>query len=107
MQTPLGIVRRHELRLAAVVTPDQQPFEIRGEIEQLQTLAAFDPLRVAPGGAVLHQSVGVDNNQSSLVAPHRIGVPPPALDGEFDDGTGVPAAGDDDIEMNMKVLFIA
>ena len=93
--------------MAPLRIPDQQPFEIRGEVDKLQTLAAFDRLRVAPGGAVLRQSVGVEKNQSSLVAPLRIGVPPPAIDGEFDDGTGIPAAGDDDIEMKMKALFVA
>ena len=107
MQTPLHIVRSHELRFAAIVKPDQQPFEIRGEVDKLQTLAAFDRLRVPPGGAVLRQSVEVEKHQSSLVAPHGIRTPPPAIDSEFDDGTGVPAAGDDNIEMNMKALFIA
>ena len=87
--------------------PDEQPFEIRGEVDQLQALAAFDRLRVAASGAVLRQSVVVEKNQSSLIAPHRIGVPPPAVDGEFNDGTGVPATGDGDIEMKMKALFVA
>ena len=73
----------------------------------MQSLAAFDRLRVAPGSAVLRQSVGVEKYQSSLVASHGIRVPPPAIDGEFDDGTGVPAAGNDDIEMKMKALFVA
>ena len=91
----------------AIVKPNQQPFEIRGEVDKLQTLAAFDRLRVAPCGEILRQSVGVEKNQSSLVAAHRIGVPPPPVDGKFDDGTSVPAAGDDDIEMKMKALFFA
>ena len=107
MQTTLRIVRRHELRFAAIVKPNQQPFEIRGEVDKLQTLAAFYRLRVSPGGAVLRQSIGVEKNQSSLVAPHGIGVPTTTIDGEFDDRASVPAAGDDDIEMKMKALLVA
>ena len=87
--------------------PDQQPFEIRGEVDQLQTFPAFHRLWVASDSAVLRQTVGVEKNQSSIVAPLRIGMPPPAFDGEFDDGTGVPAASDDDIEMKMKPLLVA
>ena len=34
-------------------------------------------------------------------------MPPPAIDGEFDDGTGVPAAGDKNIEMKKEALFAA
>lgn len=101
------MVRRHELRFAAIVKPDQQPFEIRSEVNKLQSLAAFDRLRVAPGGTILRQPVGVEKYQSSLVASHGIRMPPSAIDGEFDDGTGVPATGDDDIEMKMKALFVA
>jgi len=106
-QTLLRIVSRRELRFAAVVKPDQHPFEIRGEVSKLQVLAAFDCLRVTPGGAVLCQPIGVEKYQSALVASPGICVPPPAIDGEFDDGTGIPATGDDDIEMEMKTLFVA
>ena len=94
------------MRLAATVKPHQQPFEIRGEVDQLQTLATYDSLRVASGGAVLRKSVVIEKNQCSFVAPHRIGVPTTTVDGEFDDGTGVSAACDDDIEMNMKAMFV-
>ena len=34
-------------------------------------------------------------------------MPPAAVDCEFDDETGVPAASHDDIEMKMKALFVA
>ena len=90
-----------------MVKPNQHPFEFRGKVEQLQTLAALDRLRVASSGTVLSQSVRVDQNQGSLVAPFGVGVPPAALDGEFDNGTGIPAAGDDDIEMQVEALFVA
>ena len=62
LQTPFRNVRRHELRLAAIVKPNQQPFEIRGKVDQLQTLAAFSRLRVTPSGTVPRQSVGIDKN---------------------------------------------
>ena len=61
-QAFLCVTRRHELRLAARMKPDQQPFEIRVKVDQLQTFAAFDRLRVAPGGTVLGQSIGIDKN---------------------------------------------
>ena len=73
----------------------------------MQALKALDRLRVAAGSTVLRHSVGVDQNYRSLVAPLRVDVPPAALDGEFDNGTGVPAASYDDIEMVMKALFVA
>ena len=34
-------------------------------------------------------------------------MPPASLDGEFDNGTGVPAAGDHNVEMKMKALLVA
>ena len=95
------------MRFAAIVKPDQQPFEIRGEVDKLQTLAAFDRLRVAPGGAVLRQPVAVEKNQSSPVAPLRLGMSAPAINGEFDDRTGIPAASDNDIEVKKKALLVA
>ncbi len=70
-------------------------------------LAPFDRLRAASGGAVLRQSVGVKKNQSSLVTSLGIGAPPAAVNGEFDDGTGVSATSSDDIEVKMTPLFVA
>ena len=87
--------------------PDQQPFELRGEVDQLQMLAAFDHLRVASGGAVSCQSVSVKKNQSSLVTSLGIGTSPATVNGEFDDGTGVSATSGNDIEVKMTLLFVA
>ena len=100
-QTPLCIIRHSELRLVAIVKPNQKSFEIRGEVDQVQTLATFDRVRVAAGGAVLYKSVGVEKNQGLHIVPHGIDTPASAVDREFYDGAGVPAAGDNDIEMNM------
>lgn len=69
-------------------------------------LAAFDRLRVATGGAVLRKSVGVKKNQSSLVTPLGMSPSPAAVNGEFDDGTGVSATSGDDIKVKMTLLFV-
>ena len=86
--------------------PHQQSFEIRIKENQLQALATYDSLGVASGGAVMRKPVDVEKNQSSLVAPPGIGVPPTAVDREFHDGTGVSTTGDDDIQVNMKALLV-
>lgn len=70
-------------------------------------LAALDRLRVASGGAVLRQSVGVEKNQSHLFTPLGMSASPAAVTGEFDDGTGVSATSGDDIEVKMTLLFVA
>ena len=72
----------------------------------MQALATYDSLRVASGGAVVCEPVGIEKNQGSLVTPHGIGVPPTAVNREFHDGTGVSATGDDDIQVNMKALSV-
>ena len=86
--------------------PQQKPLEIRGEEDQLQTLATYHPIRVASRGPILLKSVSVEKYQSAFVAPHGIGMPPTAINREFDYGTGVSATRDDDIEMHMTAMFI-
>ena len=90
----------------ASVKPQQQPFEIWGEEDQLQKLATYDPVRVASRGTILSKSVGIEKYQSSFVAPHRIDVTPTAVDRKFNYGTGISAPRNDYIEMDMKALFI-
>ena len=67
-------------------------------------------LRPSPGRARRRGPAPVGRHreyQSSLVGLHRIGVPPPVVDGEFDNETGVPAVGNDNIVVKMKALFVA
>ena len=98
---------RHEPGLVAIVKPDQQPFEIGDEVDQLQPFSTFDGLLVAPAGTVLHQSISIQKHQRSLVASLGVDMSSPAFDRKLDDGTGVPAAGNGDIEMKMNVPIVA
>ena len=47
------LIRPREPRFMAGMKPDQQPFEIRPEVDQLQIRAPCYRLRVAAGGAIL------------------------------------------------------
>ena len=86
--------------------PDQKSFEIRGEVDQAQVLAAIDRLRIASGNTVLRQSVGIKKHQSPLVMPLGMGAPPATVNGKLDDGAGVSATGDVSIEVNVEILFV-
>ena len=86
---------------------EQKPFKIRGEINQLQVPAAFDRLRAAAGSAILHEPVGVEKDERSLVPYPGFIAPPPSVDSVFDNPAGITAAGDDDIETKKEALFVA
>ena len=68
----------------------------------MQSITTLDCRRA---GTFSQSSVGVEKDQRSLVLPLGICVSLPAVDGEFDDRTGVSTAGDSHIEMNMKALL--
>lgn len=86
---------------------EQQPFKIRGEINQLQIPAPFDRLRVTASGAILCEAVGVEKDERSRVPIPGFIAPPPSIDGVFDNPAGISAAGDDDVETKKKALFVA
>ena len=106
-QAPFRTLRRYEPPFLAAMKADQQAFQVRPEIDQLQIAAAPDGFRVAAFGAVLDEPVGVEKNQRSLVRNLGFVTPPAPVDGVFDDPSAIASAGDDDIEMKMQAPVVA
>ena len=107
MQPPFRILRRHELRLAAGMEAEQQPFEVRGEVNQPQVAPTRDRLGISAGGAITCESVGVEKDEGSPIPYTGLVMSSSTVDGEFDDPAGVSTTGNDDIEMKMETLFVA
>jgi len=87
--------------------PDQQPFEVWSEVNELQVPATRNRLRITAGGAVLSDPVRIEQNKSHLVPFKETVSAAPLLDGVFDHPPGVAPAGHDDIEMKMESLPVA
>ena len=107
MQPPFRILRRHELRLAAGMEAEQQPFEVRGEVNQPQVAPTRDRLGIAAGGAITCESVGVEKDEGSPIAHTGFVMSSPTFDRVLDDPAGVSSTGNDDIEMKVETLFVA
>ena len=107
LQPPFRVLRRHEPRFAAGVEAEEQPFEVRGEVHQPQVAPTRHRFGIAAGGAVPCQPVGVEKDESAAVAHSDFVMSPSPVDGVLDHPAGVSAAGNDDIEMKMEILFVA
>ena len=86
---------------------DQQPFEVRSEVNKPQVPAIRDPLWIAAGGAVLSDPVSIEQNKSPLVPFTGNVSASPLADGVFDYPSGISTAGHDDIKMKMESLVFA
>ena len=73
----------------------------------MQTVTAFNRVWVAAIGPIPREPVGIQKNQRRYVGPSRFEVSSSLVDGVLDNRPGVPAAGDDDIEMKMEAMFLA
>ena len=86
---------------------EQQPFEVRGEVDQSQIAPTRDRLGIATGGAVLHEPVDVKKDEGSPIAYAGFVASPSLVHGVLDDPAGVSSTRDDDIEMKMEALLVA
>ncbi len=106
LQTPPCITWRKNSLFVTGMEPDQQSFDIRSEIDQLQVCAPLHPFRVAASPLVCRNPVGIEENERSTV-PRALGIAAAALvDCIVNDPACVATTGNSNIEMNVEAFVV-